>query len=138
MRTLPGDSLNDGVQDKINDKSKKFLVLSDFKSTYVETFKKLRVLLSNTLKSPRVVAEKKLSGASIAAFVPEIVKSINALEKDGQLHVPNIWDEAENEAITKAGIAFRHNFKDACNKLNQDPMLYSTKVCSDVSPISFQ
>jgi hypothetical protein len=87
------------------------------------------------LKSSRIVAGKSLSGTSIADFVPEVVKAINALEEGGQLHVPNIWEEAENEAINKASIKFRHDFQDACDQLNKEPKIHTSRECSEASAL---
>lgn len=123
------------MQAQINNKTKKFLVLEDFKDDYVQAFKKLRATFSDMLKSSRIVADKSLSGVSIADFVPEVVKAINALEEGGQLHVPNIWEEAQNEAINKASIKFRHDFKDACDKLNNESKICTSRECSEASAL---
>ncbi|KAL7948665.1 hypothetical protein V8C42DRAFT_315125 [Trichoderma barbatum] len=130
VHLLRGNSLKEGVQSKINDKSKEFLVLDDFNDNYVRDFKNLRSQLSQMLRTPRLVAGAPLSGASTADFVSSIVKSINRLEQNGQLHVPDIWRAAENEAINRSHIKFHHDFREACNKLSQDTSLISTKDCN--------
>lgn len=120
------------MQAQINDKTKEFLVLDDFNDNYVKDFKNLRAQLSQMLRTPRLVAGAPLSGASTADFVSSIVKSINRLEQNGQLHVPDIWRAAENEAINRSHIKLHHDFREACNKLIQDPALISTKDCNKV------
>lgn len=84
------------------------------------------------LRSPRLVAGAPLTGASTADFVSSIVKSINRLEQNGQLHVPDIWRAAENEAINRSHIKFHNDFREACNRLAQDTSLMSTKECNKV------
>lgn len=133
---LRGNSLKDGVQAKINDKSKDFLVLEDFNDNYVKDFKNLRASLSQMLRVPRLVAGAPLTGASTADFVSSIVKSINRLEQNGQLHVPDIWRAAENEAVNRSHIKFHHDYREACNKLSQDTRLLSTKDCNKVCGIT--
>ncbi|KAH0524001.1 hypothetical protein TsFJ059_008926 [Trichoderma semiorbis] len=130
VHLLRGNSLKEGVQSQINDKTKEFLVLDDFNDNYVKDFKNLRAQLSQMLRTPRLVAGAPLSGASTADFVSSIVKSINRLEQNGQLHVPDIWRAAENEAINRSHIKLHHDFREACNKLIQDPALISTKDCN--------
>ncbi|KAL6892176.1 hypothetical protein GGI43DRAFT_414293 [Trichoderma evansii] len=130
VHLLRGNSLKQGVQDKINDKSKDFLVLEDFNDNYVKDFKNLRASLSQMLRIPRLVAGAPLTGASTADFVSSIVKSINRLEQNGQLHVPDIWRAAENEAVNRSHIKFHHDYREACNKLSQDTRLLSTKDCN--------
>ncbi|KAL7800260.1 hypothetical protein V8C37DRAFT_398480 [Trichoderma ceciliae] len=130
VHLLRGNSLKEGVQAKINDKTKDFLVLEDFNDSYAKDFKNLRASLSQMLRTPRLVAGAPLSGASTADFVSSIVKSINRLEQNGQLHVPDIWRAAENEAINRSHIKFHHEFREACNKLSQEPQLLSTKDCN--------
>ncbi|KAH6605407.1 hypothetical protein Trco_007114 [Trichoderma cornu-damae] len=130
VHLLRGNSLKEGVQAKINDKTKGFLVLDDFNDNYVKDFKYLRSSLSQMLRSPRLVAGAPLSGASTADFVSSIVKSINRLEQNGQLHVPDIWRAAENEAINRSHIKFHNDYREACNKLSQETQLLSTKDCN--------
>ncbi|KAK1244383.1 hypothetical protein MKX07_003182 [Trichoderma sp. CBMAI-0711] len=130
VHVLRGNSLKEGVQAKINDKTKEFLVLDDFNDSYVKDFKNLRAQLSQMLRTPRLVAGAPLTGASTADFVSSIVKSINRLEQNGQLHVPDIWRAAENEAINRSHIKFHHDFREACNRLAQDTSLISTKECN--------
>ncbi|RFU80147.1 hypothetical protein TARUN_2062 [Trichoderma arundinaceum] len=130
VHLLRGNSLKEGVQAKINDKSKEFLVLDDFNDNYVKDFKNLRASLTQMLRSPRLVAGAPLSGASTADFVSSIVKSINRLEQNGQLHVPDIWRAAENEAVNRSHIKFHNDYREACNKLSQETQLLSTKDCN--------
>ncbi|KAL1966183.1 hypothetical protein VTN77DRAFT_4735 [Rasamsonia byssochlamydoides] len=131
IHVLNGNSLKEGVQEKINKKEKKFLVLDDFIDSYVKRFNSIRADLSKKLKAPRLVAGKSLTGQSIADFVPAIVKEINQLEEEGQLHIPDIWQDAENEAINKACIAFRRDFKEECDKLHNSRELLTTRVCTE-------
>lgn len=117
------------MQDKINSGEKKFLVLEDFTDSFIEDFMSFRATFSEKLKAPRVVAGKSLTGQSTADFVPAIVKAVN----DGDLlHIPNIWREAENEAINKACIQFRQDFRKECDKLHDDPTVLPTSKCTQV------
>ncbi|KAI0137610.1 Aerolysin toxin-domain-containing protein [Hypoxylon sp. NC0597] len=126
---LRGNALKDGVQEKINDGTIDFLKLDHFKESYVKDFKALRTKLSKTLKSPRVVAGQAISGTSTSNFMPSIVKAINKLEEDGTLHVPDIWEDAENEAVQKASIQFRSDFTKKCDELNQNAKPIATEKC---------
>ncbi|KAI1105451.1 Aerolysin toxin-domain-containing protein [Jackrogersella minutella] len=131
VHVLRGGALKDGVQEKVNNKTIDFLRLDNFKESYVKDFKDLRTKLSKSLKSPHLVASQALSGTSTSDFMPSVVKSINKLEADGTLHVPNIWEDAENEAVQKAGIQFRKDFAKKCDELNQDATPRTAEKCEN-------
>lgn len=122
------------MQEKINDGTIDFLRIDNFKESYVKDFKALRTKLSKSLMSPRLVAGQALSGTSTSDFMPSIVKAINKLEADGTLHVPDIWEDAENEAVQKASIQFRKDFAKKCDELNQGVTPITTEKCKNVSP----
>ncbi|XDG03864.1 hypothetical protein ABKA04_003479 [Annulohypoxylon sp. FPYF3050] len=128
---LRGNALKDGVQEKINDGTIDFLRIDNFKESYVKDFKALRTKLSKSLMSPRLVAGQALSGTSTSDFMPSIVKAINKLEADGTLHVPDIWEDAENEAVQKASIQFRKDFAKKCDELNQGVTPITTEKCNN-------
>lgn len=132
VHTLPGNALKDGVSDEINKSpgTHKSLTLGDFKDNYVQRFKKFQATLSSMLEHPRVVGGKSLSGTATADFVSGIVKSINKLEKNGKLDIPDLWVAARNEAINKACITFRHDFGVVCDALNSSKTVISTPACN--------
>lgn len=88
------------------------MLLSDFLPVYVEEFLTLRSVFAEKLRHPRLVASESLSGQSVAGLVPAIVDAINS---EDPLDIPDLWEQTQNAAISKASLTFRDAFRAACD-----------------------
>jgi hypothetical protein len=126
---LKGNSLRPGVEDDIISGKKKFLILEDFVDSYIKRFNEFRAFLCEKLKPQYFVSGKPLTGVSTADLFPNIVRSIN---DGGQLHIPDIWEQAENEAVNKASTQFREDFKEKCDEKNNGSQFFTTGKLDEV------
>lgn len=109
---------------------RKFLLLEDFIPSYVEEFLVLRSVFAEKLRHPRLVAGESLSGQSAAGLVPAIVDAINA---EDLLDIPDLWEQTQNAAISKASLEFRDAFRAACDAVLQSSDLLPTVQVNRVS-----
>lgn len=130
MHILRGDQLKTGVAAKIKSGEKKFLTIEDFQEQFVKEMSHFRASLSSKLQFSHQVAGKPMTGRSTGYFVPAIVEAIN--EKAGDLHIPDIWGDADNQAINDASIRFRQDFQAVCDKIQSSKEVISTALGKQV------
>ncbi|KAE8150396.1 hypothetical protein BDV25DRAFT_139881 [Aspergillus avenaceus] len=123
------ESVTSEASRRVQNGEQKFLTLDDFEDTYVNQIKRLREHISQKLKTSHVLADKLFTGISLGDFVSTTVMQLNQLEEKGHLSLANVWEQAENRAITKAKIDFGQSIKDICDTMSNDEKLIPLHDC---------
>lgn len=123
MHILRGNTLKPGVAEDLASGVKKFLLLDDFLPVYVADFLVLRSVFSEKLRRSRIVAGESMSGQSAAGLVPAIVEAINL---EDPLDIPDLWEQTQNAAISKASLQFRTALRVAFDAALESETLLTT------------
>lgn len=104
--------------------------MDDFTDPYVQDFRALRSDFTAKLQRARFVAGKSMTGQSAAGLVPSIVNAINLKEP---LDIPDLWEQTQNTAISKASLTFREAFRAACDAALESSVLLTISQLTRVS-----